>query len=254
MTTIGSYKDYIFACDEHGDRGWPRGSKKLVFGGFIIKSRKKKKLVSKWNKTKLHLCGSQKCELKWSHFFPSFLRGKVNNPLVSNDPQELREQAKWALSELFSSSEIIPVNTIVHKDKASNYVFEIMGGRKVVDTKTLWNGPLIQFALFLKEHRTKGEIWHDQLGSRREEVHRQAAWEQLQNDPWPVNPENQSILWRIAPRIRFFDSKREPLVQVADFISGVIYAASIGDEEFVISSWDEFFPEGSQTYKLLHVL
>jgi len=122
-----------------------------------------------------------------------------------------------------------------------------------VDIETTFLGIVAQFALFLVRQKAEGEIWHDQLSSRKQESRIQKAWENVRNEPWPTNRKRQAMLYRVAPTIKFLDSKKEPLVQIADFISGVIYGASRGGEGFLIESWDNFFPEGLRTTNLLHV-
>jgi len=140
-------------CDERGTTRWPSRTKTWALGGFIIESRKRQDLVSAWAKIKLQLCGNQDCELKWSHFFPGYHQKAADNPLLSNDPQEWRQEAKWALSELFSATHIFPVTIVVHKRRASDDVFVTTeDGRKVLDINTYWVGVLGQFALFLEEH------------------------------------------------------------------------------------------------------
>jgi hypothetical protein len=109
-----------------------------------------------------------------------------------------------------------------------------------------------QFALFLKEHDSRGTIWFDQFGSREEEARRQADWVRLRDGDWSLNPENQVVLQRIAPALKFFDSQTEPLVQIADFVSGVIWAASEGDDEFLLSTLTTYFPKGPHTCTLVH--
>jgi hypothetical protein len=221
-------------------------------GGFIIEASKRGALVSTWKRVKLQLCGDQDSELKWSHFFPGHHQEKEPNPLLSTEAQEWREQASWAVSELFSAAGILPVNVVLRKDRASEAAFNTTAdGRQVLDSNTLWVGVLGQFALFLKEHSATGEVWFDQLGSRAEEARKQADWENLRDGEWPVNPENQALLKRIASTLSFFDSQAEPLVQIADFVSGVIWAASEGDEQFLLEALDEYFPRGPDTYTLL---
>lgn len=122
-----------------------------------------------------------------------------------------------------------------------------------MNIETIFLGIAAQFALFLIRHKGKGKIWHDQLGSRKQESRIQITWEKVRNEPWSANSERQSMLYRIAPTIEFLDSKNEPLVQIADFISGVIYGASRGGEGFLIESWDNFFPEGLRTTNLLQI-
>jgi hypothetical protein len=148
----------------------------------------------------------------------------------------------------------VPVNVVVRKDKASDAAFKLTeDGRRVLDANVLWVGVLGQFAIFLKEHNATGEVWFDQLGSREEEARKQADWGYLRDGEWAVNRKNQDLLKRIEPALKFFDSRVEPLVQIADFVSGVIWAASEEDEEFLISALDKYFPRGPRTYTLFRV-
>lgn len=176
-----------------------------------------------------------------------------NNPLISSKPDEWRDQAKWALSNLFFSNNILPVTTVVRKDRGSNDIFQDIrdDGVKILNKDLLWFGVVGQFATFLKQHNAKGEIWFDQLGSRKEEARWQESWARMRNEPWPAYIENQKTLKRIAAQLKFFDSVDEPLIQVADFISGVLWAASEGDEEFLLRVFREYFPWGKDTYTFM---
>jgi len=246
-------KRYIMACDERGTSRWPSSSNTWAMGGFIIEMNDSHALTKAWENIKLKLCGDKDVELKWSHFFPGHHQQSSSNPLLSNDPQEWREQAIWAISELFKQSKLLPVNIVVRKDKASESAFiTTEDGRQVLDTNTLWVGVIGQFALFLKQSQAKGEMWFDQLGSRQEETRKQADWLRLRDVEWSVNPENQVLLKRIAPTMQFYDSHEEPLVQVADFVSGVIWAASEDDDEFLLNALNDYFPTGPSVYTLIH--
>jgi hypothetical protein len=247
-------KEYLLICDERGTTRWPSRTKTWAFGGFIIESSDGETLAAKWASIKLNLCGDPHNELKWSHFFPGDHQQKSRNPLLSNSPEDWRKQASWALSELFSVVDMSAVNTVVRKDEASQSVFTRKAdGRQVLDINIIWVSVVAQFTLFLEQHSGKGEIWFDRLGSDKEEARRQAEWEQLQNGDWRVEVDNQIRIQRIAPILRFLDSKTEPLVQIADFISGVIWAASEGDDEFLLKTLDKYFPGGRRTYALVHI-
>jgi hypothetical protein len=245
--------DYIMACDERGTTRWPSRSKTWAMGGLIVSSSKRSVVVSSWESIKEELCGNRECELKWSHFFSGSHQNRSHNPLLSNDPREWRQQAKWALSELFGSSKIVPVTTVVRKDKADNAMFmdEREDGIQILDINTLWVGVIGQYAIFLKQHDSLGEIWFDQLGSRKEEAQKQAAWEKLRNKKWPIESSHQETLLRISSELKFFDSKVEPLVQIADFVSGVLWAAAEGDEGFLLNVFKQYFPWGRNTYTFM---
>jgi hypothetical protein len=87
----GDEMRYIFACDEHGNTGWPRGTKKFVFGGFAIEQGAIQGAISKWDEIKLHLCGTNRVELKWKHFFQYPHQNRENNPLISKNTADCRE-------------------------------------------------------------------------------------------------------------------------------------------------------------------
>ena len=246
-------KKYIMVCDERGTSRWPSTSKTWATGGFILEASYISNFVETWNNIKLELCGKKEVELKWSHFFTGLHQQSMVNPLLSNDPNEWRKQAIWAIAELFKGAKIIPINSVVRKDRASESAFTFTKNDiKVLNTNILWVGIFGQFALFLKQNQGEGEIWFDQLGSQKEEIRKQSEWLQLRNNKWPVNSENQVFLKQILPTIKFLDSKKEPLIQVADFISGVIWAASEGDDEFLLNAFNKYFPSGPTTYTLIH--
>jgi len=251
-------RKWIFVCDERGTTQWPSPTKTWALGGFIIDSSRQHAVVSAWRQIKRALCGDASSELKWSHFFPGRHQERGTNPLISDDPAEWREQASWAIAKLFQLPGIVPVNTYVRKDEASHAAFRkavgVSGNQyRVLHTDVLLVGPIGQFALFLMEHRGKGEIWFDRLGSEAEEKRRQDGWQELRDGEWQVKPEKRKVLKRISPRIKFLDSRTNSLVQVADFVSGVIWAASEGDEVFLLRALSKYFPGGPETYTLLRM-
>ena len=252
---MNTRRKYLMVCDERGTTRWPSPtSRTWAFGGFIVQSQRRRTLIARWTMVKRKLCGDDSVELKWSHFFLGRHQERMENPLLSSDPQKWRGQAVWAISELFGATDLLPVTTYIRKDEASDDAFDIKeDGRKVLDINTLWVGVLAQFSLFLEGRNATGEIWFDQLGSRKEEERKQHEWEQLRDGEWPVHPENQLKLRRIDPVLKFLDSQTEPLVQIADFISGVIWAASEGDEEFLLRAFDKYFPTGPRTFGLLRI-
>jgi hypothetical protein len=247
-------EQYILACDERGTPRWPNATKTWTLGGLIVERRNLNKLQESWTNIKLHLCGSATYELKWSHFFPGSHQLNFTNPLLSKDPLEWREQANWALSQLFAT-DVHPVAIIIRKDKASSSVFKRSSkGKQSLDIDTIWVSVLAQFALFLEQHQATGQIWFDQLGSPTEEARKQANWSELRDIPWTLATPNQAKLQRIAPRLYFFDSKTELIIQVADFISGVFWAASEGDEQFLVHNIDKYFPSGPHTFMLMKIV
>ena len=245
---------YILACDERGTRRWPSRTRTWTIGGFIVESSRRHQLASRWAAVKVRLCGTEDVELKWSHFFAGGHQDPESNPLLSADTHEWRQQAKWAVSELVVQSHLVPVATVVRKDRASDEAFVTAEtGRRLLDTDTFWVGVLGQFALFLEQNRATGQVWFDQLGSRREESRKQTSWQQLRDGEWPIKTRHQRMLRWVERELRFLDSATEPLVQAADFVSGVIWAAAEGDEEFLLSSLESYFPTGPRTFTLLPV-
>lgn len=251
-------RKWIFVCDERGTTQWPSATKTWALGGFIIDSSRERAVVSAWRQVKRELCGDPSYELKWSHFFPGRHQERGTNPLISDDPAEWREQASWAIAKLFQVPGIVPINTYIRKDEASDAAFKKADGMsaseyRLLHTDVLLVGPIGQFALFLMEHRGKGEIWFDKLGSEAEQQRRQDDWQEFRDAQWKVNPKNRKVLQRISPRIKFLDSRTNSLVQVADFVSGVIWAASEGDETFLLRALSKYFPAGPGTYSLLRM-
>jgi len=251
-------KKYVLVCDERGTTRWPSRTKTWALGGFITDLGKQGRIAAAWKEVKRQLCGDSSCELKWSHFFPGRHQERGTNPLISGDPGEWRDQASWAVGKIFEGPDIVPINTYIQKDTASDAVFkraDEMSEKeyRVLDIDTIFVGPIGQLALFLTQHRARGEIWFDRLGSEAEEQRRQDSWRQLRNGEWKVKPENQKVLKRISPEIEFRDSRTTPLVQVADFLSGVIWAASEGDEIFLLDALSKYFPTGPETYTLLRL-
>jgi hypothetical protein len=247
-------EQYILACDERGTTRWPNATRTWTLGGFIVDSQNRSKLQETWTKIKLHLCSNAETELKWNHFFPGFHQSKSVNPLLSNDPEEWREQAGWALTQLFATN-IYPVTIIIRKDKASSSVFKVSSkGKQFLDVDTFWVSVLGQFALFLEQRQATGQVWFDQLGSQADEARKQASWSELRDIPWTLATANQSKLQRIAPTLHFLDSKTELLIQIADFISGVFWAASEGDEQFLVRNIDKYFSSELRTFMLIKII
>jgi len=175
------------------------------------------------------------------------------NPLKS-PPELWREQIIWALKVLFERVDVIPITTVVRKDKAANAMFmkQKPNGTKILDIDVLWLGVVGQFAVFLHHMDAYGEMWFDQLGSRQEEERKQASWTRIRDHKWPTQSLQQEKLKRIAPDLKFFDSKNEPLIQVADFISGVLWAAAEGDKEFLLKFFKEYFPWEENSYTFMY--
>lgn len=249
---------HIFACDERGTTRWPSKTKTWAFGGFVFNYDDISSLESCWNKIKVSICGSQNTELKWSHFFPGDHLLGTTNPILTENQNEYSDLAIWAINKLFSENNLYPLNIVLRKDKASKHAFkspttnQINKEYNVVDGEVIWVGLLGLYASYLDRHNSTGEIWSDQLGSRAEEDRRNEEWQYLRNEPWPTGNENQHKLRLISNEIRFFNSNDSPIIQIADFVSGVIWAASEGDEEYLLESLDDYFPFGHNSWNLLN--
>ena len=187
------------------------------------------------------MCVDEQAELKWSHFFQGPHQSRGTNPLLCEDPKTWREQAAWALGKLYDQPGVLPVTTYLRKDRASPAHFRpgVHGGQ-VLRTDLLWTALFGQFAIFLDWQDASGEVWWDQLGSRKEENGRQAEWDSLRSATHPRSPADQRAVNRISPRLRFCDSATEALMQIADFVSGVIWDASEGDEDFLLQLLDQY--------------
>lgn len=253
MTSNNDSNLHILACDERGTTRWPSRTRTYTLGGYAFKKPDSALIIDIWNEIKHELCGSSDVELKWMHFFPEDHPQKCKNPLVSTNPGVWRRQARWALSKLFDDANMFPITSIVQKDKTSDDSFtEKHDGRRVLNTSLIWPCTIAQFALYIKERGVeRGQVWFDQLGSRVEEERLQNSWTQLLTEPWPVEPKNQKLLRKIDQKLKFLDSEFEPIIQVADFVSGVIWAASEGDESFLLNFLRSYAPGMRQTYGIL---
>lgn len=253
MTSHNDNDLHILACDERGVTRWPSRTRTYTMGGYAVKKSDSALIIDIWNEIKHELCGSSDIELKWMHFFPGDHQQRSENPLVSTNPGVWRRQARWSLSKLFDDANIFPITSIVQKDKTSDDSFtEKPDGRRVLNTSLIWPCTIAQFALYIKERNVeRGQVWFDQLGSRVEEERLQNSWIQLLTGPWPVEPQNQKLLRKIDQELKFLDSESEPIIQVADFVSGVIWAASEGDESFLLNFLRSYAPGMRQTYGIL---
>jgi len=246
--------NYILACDERGTSRWPSNSKTWSLGGFVIDEKNQSELITTWTDVKWELCGNENVELKWSHFFRGRHQERGDNPLIAQDGDQWRTQAKWALKKIFTSTDLIPIALYVRKDRAAEATFEIKeAGRRILDIDIIWVGILGQFAVFLASERAIGEVWFDRLGSRKEEERKQASWQNLRDGERPFNPQNQAMLKNIKPELLFFDSQKEPIIQIADFVSGIVWAASEGDEEFLLQEIKRYTDNGKRTFRLLNI-
>ncbi len=226
---------YIMACDERGSIYRFSRTQSWIYGGFIFDIKNRMKISNRWDFIKKELCGSFDKELKWSHFFII----NKENPLKTS--RNTKDDLCWALEILFKEKLIItPISTRVPKDRASEVCYKTTKkGNQVLDYEVISVGVFSQFALFLKITKGIGEMWFDQLGSKKEQSRKQKSWDTLRKN---IPTQYKEEIFRIKPEIKFFDSKNEPIIQVADFVSGVIWAASEGDEEYLMRFFHDYFP------------
>lgn len=227
---------YIMACDERGSIYRFSKSQSWVYGGLIFKKKHRKALIRVWNSIKTELCGDPDIELKWSHFFTN----NPDNPLLNLNNRE--NQISWALETVFEKKHIItPISTRVPKDRASDICYKVSPkGKQVLDYEVLSVPVYGQFCRFLKIVNGFGEMWFDQLGSIQEQERKQTDWLNLRDNN--SNLEYRRMMRKIKPQIKFFDSKEEPVIQIADFVSGVIWAASEGEEAHLLKYFQAYFP------------
>lgn len=226
---------YILACDERGTIYRNSKSQSWVYGGFIFRLKEKDILVNRWNSIKYSLCGSSDVEMKWSNFFYKTDESPLQKEL------DLEGSLIWALDQIFTTEiKIVPVNMRAVKSELSEECFRTtLKGNQAIDYEILSVAIYGQFALFLNIFPGIGEMWFDQLGSDTEQDRKQKAWIELRNNN--SNKNNKRMLKRILPTIKFLDSSIEPIIQIADFISGVIWAASEGDEKYLIHKFESYF-------------
>ena len=171
---------------------------------------------------------------------------------LTNDPVEWREQALWALNELFEQAQIFPITTVIQKNKITTD--SLLDENQRLSVYQIFAATVGQFALYLRERNcVEGEIWFDKLGSAKEEERWQSNFtdfqNSLQNSPLPEA--NRKLVMRIDPTIKFIDSASEPFIQVADFVSGAIWATSEGDHWFFLQLLEKYAPGKRRTYGIL---
>lgn len=253
---------YIFVADEMGTPGMSPGtSNTFVFGGYVVHRRDLPRAISAWHKIKLEMCGSSEVELKWKHFFIAADDPDIDCPLLVENPRARRNMAALALDFLFHSTALIPAIAVSRKDRATDdLIAQSRKGKDKIDDELIWLGPVAQFALFLNLHQAKGELWLDRLGSEKQEAHRQSSWsEQLRmvregEIPSPVGDSLRRLL-AIKEEIKFLDSAKNDVVQIADFLCGVIWQAAEGDEAYLARLVDKYGPNATrQGLGILHLI
>lgn len=245
--------NYILACDDRGTKTWPPKGRSSTFtlGGFVVEQNKIDELNNQWNAIKLELCGNENVELKWSHFFEGNHQLSSKNPLISTNPSTWRNEAIWALKQLFQSTEISPLTTVVQKSKltSDSLIKTKPNGKKEISLFQISGSLLTQFSLYLKEHQGgNGQIWCDQLGSSKEQKQLQVEFTSFFDNLASQNNPIYNYVLKIEPQIRFFDSKNEPMIQIADFVSGVIWSSAENDHEFFKQLIEMYAPGRKRTY------
>jgi hypothetical protein len=237
---------YLFVADEIGTPGIsPVISNTFVFGGYVVKENEIQKALDAWRKIKLEMCGRKQVELKWKHFFVDEHDPKFTIPLKVKNKADRRQLASLALKYLFNQAPLLPLVAIVSKDRATNaFIVKSKKGKDKIDYDIMWVGPIGMFATFLTLKKAQGKLCFDQL-SPNQEKDRQDSWSnQLHMIRVREVPqkffENLQKLLTIDERITFLDSKKNEIIQIAEFISGVIWNAGEGDEEFLVEFESEF--------------
>lgn len=245
----------VLACDDRGTINPISGSNTYALGGFASVLDQHSLLLASWSSVKQSLCGSSGVELKWSHFFPGHHQHGKSNPLISKDPSKWRTQALWALREIFGKSNAFPITTIVRKGNLySSVLTKTPKGKEVIDIALVFAALLGQFALYLKQNNlSDGEVWFDNLGSTVEQVRFQESMTAFFNslDGSAILKNNIALSKRISPDINFLDSSTSGIIQIADFVSGVIWAAAEGDIWFLSRLLEEYAPGGRRTYGIV---
>ncbi len=246
-------RKYLLVCDERGTKDLTSKSRTFTIGGFVTDSSKIQKIEDVWSKIKSNLCGNANVELKWMHIFPGYHQEKTINPLLVKKQSEWRHLALWALVELFEKAEIFPITTIVQKDRVPESVLTTSKkGNSIISVFQMMGGTIGQFSRYIKEHKGKeGEIWFDKLGSLQEEERLQNQIFELFDNLALPSKENQKIVKRINPKLKFLDSEQEPIMQIADFVSGTIWASAEGDNWFFNKLLENYAPGKKRTYGIL---
>ena len=247
---------HILVCDDRGSHRLESAAGTYLLGGFTAPETQSSHIVVTWNNIKRRLCGSDAVELKWRDFFA--------DPTVESNPLHLypsqltrRTEAILALHELFSQTAIIPLIARTHKPTASDsvYLTRISSrGNRILDEQPLFTALIGLFANYLHEVRaSSGVVWHDRLGSENEHKGRQEEFAALLHyAASPANsvlaPQYRERIEKIEPQLHFFDSATTPVIQVADFVTGPMWAASEGDSVFL-----QAFPQYYLRHHLLNL-
>lgn len=244
---------YLLICDERGTKSIKSTRRTFTIGGFALPEKEQANVIGVWKDIKHKLCGQREVELKWSHFFVGHHQKNGDNPLLNQDSSMWRQDAMWALDQLFTKANVFPITTIVRKDRVDEGLLELTGrGKKVIAIHLVLSVLLGQFALYLREHDGKyGEIWCDNLSSQQEQDKLKTAFASTFNSLENLLPPLRSYVEAINPNLSFFDSLQKPIIQVADFVSGVIWASVEGDNWFFRKHLEEYAPGRKRTYGIV---
>ncbi len=244
---------YLLICDERGTKSIKSARRTFTVGGIALPEEEQTNVIAIWGDIKQKLCGQKDIELKWSHFFVGHHQKSGENPLLNQNPSKWRQDAMWALEELFGKVNVFPITTIMRKDKVDEGLLELTRkGKKVIAVRLVLSVLLGQFALYLREHDGKdGEIWCDQLGSQQEQDRLQEAFASTFNNLDYLLPLLRPYVEAISPQLSFFDSVQKPIIQVADFVSGVIWASAEGDNWFFSKLLEKYAPGRKRSYGIV---
>lgn len=230
---------YLFVADEMGNPGVSSvTSNTFVFGGYVVSSQDVKKAIETWTKIKAEMCGDEEVELKWKHFFVDEMDPRFSIPLLVKSKAGRRNLAALALKYLFHQAPLIPLVAIAQKDRASKeFLVKSKKGGDKIDYDTMWVGPIGMFATFLALKGAKGRMYFDRLNPNQDKE-RQESWsEHLRlSRSGNLPPEiltNFERLLAIDEAIDFLDSGENEIIQIAEFVAGVIWNAGEGDEGFL---------------------
>jgi len=232
-------KKYLFIADEMGTPGISaHTSNTFVFGGFVIEENEIEKGINIWRTIKRTVCDHEKAELKWKHFFVDENDSRFKIPLKIKSKKGRRQLAAFTLKCLFQQTPLKPLIAICRKDRATKaFIVKSRKGKDKIDYDVMWVGPIGMFSTFLALMGGKGELVFDKL-SRNQERDRQDFWsgtlQKVLNREFPKGiQKNFQRLLAIDEKIRFLDSEQNELIQIAEFVCGVIWNAGEGDEAFL---------------------
>ncbi len=240
---------YLLVADEMGTPGLAPGtSNAYIIGGYIVRKRDLRQVIGLWRQIKSELCGNPDVELKWKHFFTKYDDSRFHNPLLIADDEQRYRLALNTVERLYDNLPILPLVSCALKDSITEaFVTEGRPGKKKINLSLFRVGPIGQFASFLHNRASRGEIWFDNLSDDSQEEQWNTDLAGLRAFKQP-GKQSRPVL-RIKPGIRFYDSKMNEAIQVAEFTMGIIWEAARGDEAFLIH-FEEKYTRQIQRYGL----